>query len=79
VTDAKIAELYLGFGLCQRQAGRFEEAQAAFLKVQSFYEVHGSKDLGGRTVMQELVSLYEAWGRPKEAESWRARLAPAIE
>jgi tetratricopeptide (TPR) repeat protein len=65
-------------GACLRELGRFAEAEPLLLAAHELLErVVSAKDARTQKVVTELVALYEAWQRPKEAERWQARLAPA--
>ena len=65
-----LAEQILGGSLAAQ--GRFEEAEA--LLTQSFDRIRsrrGEQDLESREARTRMVSLYEAWGRPEQAEAYR--------
>jgi serine/threonine-protein kinase len=56
--------------------GRFEEAEATLLA--SFTDLSGGDlgdDLYAREALRRLIGLYEAWGRPAEANRYRRLLA----
>ncbi|MGD8451971.1 MAG: serine/threonine-protein kinase [Phycisphaerae bacterium] len=64
-----------GYGECLTALQRYEEAEALLLPV---YEGL-STDVGARhqhtqRTVERIVALYEAWGRPEQAATWRARL-----
>ncbi len=54
-----------------RDARRFEEAEAALLRVPT--DAAGASDHGGPALAEEWAALYDAWGRPVDAARWRAR------
>jgi serine/threonine protein kinase/tetratricopeptide (TPR) repeat protein len=65
-------------GVCLKAQGRFAEAEP--LLVQGYTALQASR--GGRATitreaLQRLVGLYDAWGRPAEADRYRALLAAA--
>ncbi|MEM7307881.1 MAG: serine/threonine-protein kinase [Planctomycetota bacterium] len=53
-------------GACYRSLGRFEEAEELLLG--GLVGVVGEREL--RVAYEELVGLYEDWGRPDEARRW---------
>ena len=57
---------------CLAVRGRFEDAEAQMLRVHSYLlETLGEDTVVTRDARRRLVALYEAWGRPEEAASWR--------
>ena len=67
-------------GLCLTKLGRFDEAENEIL----FAQDHLNRLVGGRdertlSVTQGLIDLYAAWGKPGEAEKYRALLKSAKE
>jgi tetratricopeptide (TPR) repeat protein len=64
-------------GSCLKGEGRFEEAEPLLLKG---YEILRAKRGDGREETREaaggLVALYDAWGKPDQAASYRTQAAP---
>ncbi|MCK4343332.1 MAG: tetratricopeptide repeat protein [Phycisphaerae bacterium] len=59
---------------------KYEEAESELLEGYStlsadFADEHTSV----QSVLKNLVGLYEAWGKPEQAETWRARLPESPE
>ena len=53
--------------------GGFEEAETLLLSSHAFQlRTSPSGDDRIAVALQRLVNLYEAWGRPEEAQKWRA-------
>ncbi|MCA8949384.1 MAG: serine/threonine protein kinase [Planctomycetes bacterium] len=62
-------------GIVLRKLGRYDEAERELVAARAVLE----KTLGPthdrtRSNSEEMVTLYEAWGRPESAAAWRARL-----
>lgn len=63
-------------GVCLLSLGKHTEAEAALLEAHSLLEVSVGPQSGEtRTVVTNLVRLYEFWGKADKAEAWRAKLA----
>ena len=66
------AESVLGDALTDQ--GRYQEAQELLLAGQeAMAGDSGASDTRKHESIERLVKLYEAWGRPDQAASWRAR------
>jgi eukaryotic-like serine/threonine-protein kinase len=66
-----LGSLYVG-------SKRFDEAETLLLSAHSSAaRAMGEHDAIAQRVVKELAKLYDAWGRPKEANAWRAKLEPA--
>jgi serine/threonine-protein kinase len=57
-----------------RAMGRYAEAEPLLLAVAAEAPPAGREGHLMRSPVADLVALYEAWGRPDEAERWRGRL-----
>jgi serine/threonine-protein kinase len=71
----KIARYRGHTGVCLTALGRFAEAERELLM--AYESMDGRLDDGHpyiRKVVIDLVSLYEAWGKPTQAAAWKARL-----
>jgi serine/threonine protein kinase len=63
-------------GRCLTRLERWEEAEPEFLAVYAAFETrYGVDDWRVRLAAKRLVSLYEAWGRPRRAEPYQQLLA----
>jgi tetratricopeptide (TPR) repeat protein len=70
----RIAEASAALGQCLLRARRFQEAET--LLGQGYEGLRDSKDAAPqatRTILNDLVALYEAWGRPADAARYRAQ------
>ena len=61
-------------GDCRMRQLRFEEAEELLRHAytgfaDSLGDAHGKT----RTIIKQLVELYDAWEKPEQAESWRAK------
>ncbi len=56
--------------------GRFEEAKPLVVGGYEALAPPPDVDLHKRAALERVVKLYEAWGKPQEAEEWRARGSP---
>ncbi len=66
------AGAHISLGTCLRKAGRYEEAQtqlAAALRILQATVGDGHRRTTG--CLERMVELYEAWGRPDEAQRYR--------
>ena len=71
LTILKLGSLYV-------ESKRFDEAETLLLSAHSSAaRTVGEHDAMVQGVIKELAKLYDAWGRPKEANAWRAKLEPA--
>ena len=65
------------WGRCLTDVGRYEEAKA---QLKAAYdgelEMRGAEHMNTREAIANLVYLYEAWGKPEEATTWRAKCPP---
>ena len=74
----RIAEASATLGQCLLRARRFQEAET--LLSQGYEGLRASKDAtpqDTRAVLNNLVALYESWGRPADAARYRAQKADA--
>jgi hypothetical protein len=71
-----IRVLFLGaYGKCLARLEQYEDAEAALLEShRGLQPVYGAADEYTRDVVQGLVDLYDAWGKPEQAAAWRAKL-----
>jgi len=73
--QAGIAETRMNYGRCLLDLGQYEEAERELL---SAYEVYNpalrERSLLTARTLESLVALYTAWGRPEDADRWRAKL-----
>jgi len=72
------ATFHRGYGACLAKLGRFEEAKKSLdFALERLEKKFGPKHLRVRKTLETLVMLYERWGKPEQAERYRARLAAA--
>ena len=74
----RIAEASAALGQCLLRARRFQEAEP--LLSQGYEGLRASKDAPPqetRTALNNLVALYESWGRPADAARYRAQKTDA--
>jgi tetratricopeptide (TPR) repeat protein/predicted Ser/Thr protein kinase len=75
----------VSYGECLLAQQRFERAESVLLGCyQRLSESMGAEHFRTRGAVDDLVKLYEAWGKPDQAAEWRAKLpatqpAPADE
>ncbi len=72
--DWKLANARSHLGRCLAKQAKFAEAEVLLL--QGYDDLTKAKDTPPKRVGEALapiVQLYEAWGRPAEAEAWRQR------
>jgi non-specific serine/threonine protein kinase/serine/threonine-protein kinase len=70
----EIGMLLKGHGTALRALGRWEAAEAALLESHELLRAsRGEEFAGTQRVGEELVRLYETWGRPDQAAEFRAR------
>jgi hypothetical protein len=70
----EIGMLLKGHGTALRALGRWEAAEAALLESHELLRAsRGEEFAGTQRVGEELVRLYEAWGRPERAAEVRTR------
>ena len=75
----RIAEASAALGQCLLRARRFEEAET--LLRQGYDGLRANRDAAPqetRTALNNLVALYESWGRPVDAARYRAQNAEAL-
>ena len=68
------------YGRWLTEQGRYDEAEAALLEAHEIvFAPEGLEDRVGTGIMviERLVELYEAWGKPEKASEWRGRLMDA--
>ena len=63
-----------GHGDALRELGRYEEAEAKLTLAYENARKVGNDHLAGRLI-GSLVMVYEAWGKPDLAATWRAKLS----
>ena len=64
------------YGRCLTNLGRFEEAETALLEAYEIIEPALKPGHSQRTeAVQNLVTLYETWGRPDDSQLWERRLS----
>jgi serine/threonine protein kinase/Tfp pilus assembly protein PilF len=70
-----VAATDLGLSSAAREA-KLAEAEPLLLEGNEAVQMHPSADRKSRRhTLERLVRLYEAWNKPSEAETWRAKLA----
>jgi serine/threonine protein kinase len=68
-----LAENVLGAALLD--LGRYSEAEPLLLSSLGILQLHTSARSGlGRQALERVVRLYQAWGKPKQADEWKQRL-----
>ena len=76
-TRARVAEVQSTLGRCLTGQRRFEQAEAVLLESHSVLrEERGLEHRSTQQSLEWLVGLYEAWGRPEDAERYRMLLQP---
>ena len=69
------ADIEAALGHCLTLTRQFDEAEVLLLRGQrGLQAAKGSEYIGTQTAARQLVSLYEAWGRPRQAAHWRTKL-----
>ena len=64
----RVAELY-------RDQGQYDEAEQLLFKAEeTARRVLGNDHEVTNTSVNNLITLYEAWNKPEEANQWRAKL-----
>lgn len=67
------ASLLSDMGRCLGETGAFDEAEAALLEARGTLEpLQDAQERRWDAVHERLVTLYESWGRPDDAERFRA-------
>ena len=62
-------------GQAYERQGRYDEAEALCVEVLEVQRrVLGEKHPDTLESIRNLIGLYEAWGKPQQAEEWRAKL-----
>jgi tetratricopeptide (TPR) repeat protein len=74
VTEWSLPILQAHHGLCLGELGRYEEAER--LLIEAYPQLHAIQD-EQENMVRYTVQLYEAWGKPEQADKWRARLPAA--
>ncbi len=67
----------LGLGICLTELGHYDEAEGVLRA--SYRTVHETQDPAGRyvqRVVERLIVLFEAWGKPEGVAEFRALLIP---
>jgi non-specific serine/threonine protein kinase/serine/threonine-protein kinase len=70
-----LAITQVAVGRCLAALRRFDEAEPLLLKSYGFLSAKYTGTRYARESKDALVSLYDAWGKPKKANEWRAKLA----
>jgi tetratricopeptide (TPR) repeat protein len=70
-----IARQLVGLGDCLTNLGRYSEAEEVILKG---YQTLLDKGLNTAPTRASLVRLYEAWGRPADADTYRNEMAEVV-
>ena len=80
-TQSRIRDVTSGLlGVCLTRRGQHEEAEELLGRAyRSNLQWLGAADVNTGGSINNLVVLYEAWGRPEEAELWRRRAQAAKE
>ena len=63
--------------LLYHRQGHYDKAEPLLLEVLELYQgvlIEGHPNMVA--AMNELIKLYEAWGKPQKAEQWRSKLPP---
>ena len=61
--------------MLRRKQERYDEAEALFTKaVEARRRKLGDEHPDTLESINNLIELYEAWGKPEKAEEWRAKL-----
>ena len=69
-----------GLAKCLMARGSFQEAEALLLEGHGFLrQTQGEAATPTRETADDLVALYEAWGRPEQAARYRASPAPGAD
>ncbi|MCZ6836966.1 MAG: serine/threonine-protein kinase [Planctomycetota bacterium] len=69
------AMAWSGLGSSLKELQRFEEAEQAYLKSYDlFINTLGEEHQRTQKLIELVVKLYEIWGRPDEANQWKARM-----
>ncbi len=72
----RVARTRAVLGECLLQMERYDDAQNELLAaVERLEQQPGPRHRGVRPVIESLVTLYQAWGKPEEAAQWRAELS----
>jgi tetratricopeptide (TPR) repeat protein len=72
----KVAEYEVSYAKNLIELNRFEDAEARLLSgYRTFKEAQGDSGERTRDTIDQLVALYERWGKPERAEVFRALLA----
>jgi tetratricopeptide (TPR) repeat protein len=72
--DATLAVMS-DLGRCRARLGRFDEAETILRETYArLAAAKGEEHKQTRETAEALVELYDAWGKPDQAASWRARL-----
>ncbi|MHC4942579.1 MAG: tetratricopeptide repeat protein [Planctomycetota bacterium] len=67
---------FMRLGECLARLKRFEDAESYLLKgYEGFNTYSGEKYAKTVQTVRLLISLYESWERPEQAEAWRSKLA----
>jgi hypothetical protein len=71
--------MYRGrLGSCLGSLGRYAEGERLLLaSYETLAAKLGPKDARTQETAKDIVKLYERWDKPAQAESWRAKAAPA--
>ena len=68
------------YGRCLTALRRYREAETALLEAHAILlQVVGPEHTQTERVVRNLGELHDAWGRPEQADSWRAKLPPENE
>jgi serine/threonine protein kinase/tetratricopeptide (TPR) repeat protein len=76
-SESRVAEIESELGRCLTALGRFEEAERLLTgSVRVLQAARGERYATTQAAVNGLVGLYEAWGKPDEAERHRTSLPP---
>ncbi len=69
-----------GYGRTLVKLERYEDAEPALNEAYTLLDAGEGSDSEGTTlVVEALIDLYDAWGKPEKAAEWRAKLAETEE
>ena len=72
---AHLAMAYTEYAQYPLMAGKYQEAERAFIAaLAASWRYLGESHPETHCCRLALIELYEAWGKPNEAEKWRANL-----
>ena len=74
VTFWAVPILRAHLGMCLGELGRYEEAERILIETYPQLQTVQEEQ---ETMVRYTIELYEAWGKPEQADEWRARLPAA--